>query len=143
MDVQNCSVSAMPLVLPEIVALPDEIDITNSQRIGDELRAAFRRPDVAAVIADMTRTAFCDSSGIRHLLVANDIAAEVGAELRLVIESGAVLRVLQVTGLDRVLKIYPSLDDALTNAVRAQAVDLAPEIGPVPADNGVQGRSGE
>jgi anti-anti-sigma regulatory factor len=95
------------------------------------------------VIADMTRTAFCDSSGIRQLLVANDKAAEVGAELRFVIESCAVLRVLQVMGVDGVLKIFPSLDDALTSAVRAQAVDLAPEVGPVPADNGVQGRSGE
>jgi anti-sigma B factor antagonist len=117
MDVRNRGVSARPLVLPEIVALPDEIDIANSERIGDEMRAALS-PDAAVVIADMTRTAFCDSSGIRRLLVANDKATAVGAELRLVIESCAVLRILQVTGADRLLSIYPSLQAALSNAVR-------------------------
>ena len=103
-----------PLVVPEIVALPPEIDITNADRVGDELRAAFR-PGVAVVIADMTRTTFCDSAAARNLLLANDKAAERQAELRLAIPSAAVLRTLAILGLDRVLRIYPSLESALTS----------------------------
>jgi anti-anti-sigma factor len=112
--------TAKPLVVPEIVTLPAEIDVTNAQSIGDELHAAFG-PGVAVVIADMSRTAFLDSSGIRYLLLASEHAAKANAELRLVTESAAVLRVLAVTGADRLLKIYPTLETALTNPEVAKA----------------------
>ncbi len=63
----------------------------------------------------MTLTQFCDSAGIRHLLIANDRAVASTAELRLVITSAAVLRVLKLMGVDRLLRIYPSLQATLTN----------------------------
>jgi len=106
--------TAKPLVLPEIVTLPGEIDVTNAHSVGDELLAACG-PGVAVVIADMTGTAFLDSSGVRSLLLASEHAAQANAELRLVTESAAVLRVLAITGVDRLLKIYPNLQAALTN----------------------------
>jgi anti-sigma B factor antagonist len=119
-DNDTHGVTAKPLVLPEIVTLPGEIDVTNAQGIGDELRAAFG-PGVAVVIADMTRTAFLDSSGLRHLLLASEHAAQANAELRLVIKSAAGLRVLRIAGADRLLKIYPDLQAALTNPGPAEA----------------------
>lgn len=106
--------TAERLVLPEIVTLPGEIDITNAESTGDELHAAFG-PGVAVVIADMTGTGFADSSGVRCLVLASKHAAQANAELRLVIGSAAVLRVLQISGADQVLKIYPTLQAALSN----------------------------
>jgi anti-sigma B factor antagonist len=100
------------IVVPEIVCLPEEIDISNAAERGDELRAAIKT-GVAVVIADMTRTAFCDSQGMRQLVLAHDRATEAGAELRLAIEAPAVLRALQITGLDQLLRIYPSMQAAL------------------------------
>ena len=120
MDVSARSVTASPLVVPEIVTLPDEIDITNAQSVGDELRAAFGQ-GVLAVIADMTRTQFCDSSGIRYLLLANDRAAEMNAEFRLVVQAPAVLRAFRLLGIDRLLAVYPSLQAALSNATEKAA----------------------
>jgi anti-sigma B factor antagonist len=120
MDVSARSVTASPLVVPEIVTLPDEIDITNAESVGDELRAAFGQ-GVPAVIADMTRTQFCDSSGIRHLLLANDRAAEMNAEFRLVVQAPAVLRAFRLLGIDRLLAVYPSLQAALSNATETAA----------------------
>ena len=114
MDNSARNVTAKPLVLPEMVTLPGEIDVTNAQSVGDELQAAFG-PGVAVVIADMTGTAFLDSSGIRYLLLASEHAAQANAELRLVTESAAVLRVLAVTGVDGRLKVYPDLQAALTS----------------------------
>jgi anti-sigma B factor antagonist len=103
-----------PLLLPEIVAMPEEIDITNAEDAGAGLRQAIGH-GTAVVIADMTRTVFCDSSGIRILLEATERAAEAGAGLRVVVESPAVLRILRTTGVDQLLRIYPSLQAALTN----------------------------
>lgn len=108
------SSTVTPLVVPEIVALPAEIDITNAAQAGDDLCAVFSS-GAAVVITDMTLTKFCDSSGIRHLLIANDRAEASAAELRVVVTSAAVLRVLQVTGVDRLLRIYLSLQEALTS----------------------------
>ena len=102
------------LVLPEIVVFPPEVDVSNAALFGVELLAALR-PGVAVVIADMTRTAFCDSSGIRHLLIANQRAKKRLAQLRVVVTADAVRRVLHVTGVDQVLDIYPSLQAALAD----------------------------
>jgi anti-sigma B factor antagonist len=117
--------TARPLVVPEIVTLPEEIDITNAQAVGDELCAAFGQ-GVLAVIADMSRTRFCDSSGIRYLLLANGRAAELNAEFRLVVQSAAVLRAFGLLGIDRLLAVYPSMEAALSNATGAAEDELGP-----------------
>ena len=93
---------------PAVVRLPAEIDATNASRIGAQLYSTFA-PGVAAVIADMTATTFCDSTGARELLLAHHKAAAGGIELRIVMPSADVRRIFQLTGLDQVLAIYPSL----------------------------------
>jgi STAS domain len=52
-----------------VVALPAEIDVANAGQLGQQLGSAFA-PSVTTVIADMTATTFCDSSGIKMLLQA-------------------------------------------------------------------------
>lgn len=102
-----------PLVVLEIVTLPGEVDISNAPRIGRELLGAFG-PRATVVIADMSLTEFCDSSGIRRLLIANDAARARGCELRVVVRSPVVLRVVQTLGVDRMLRIYTSVGEALS-----------------------------
>jgi anti-sigma B factor antagonist len=114
-EVHAPSGTAAPLVIPAIVVLPVEIDIGNAEEVGAQLRAALR-PGPAAVIADMSATRFADSSAIRVLLTAQDTAAADHADLRLVIPAPEVLRILQVLGVDRMFRIYPSLRAALTSA---------------------------
>lgn len=104
-----------PLVVPEIVTFPAQVDLTNALDLGTVLIGAFG-PGVAVVIADMTATEHCDSAGLRYLVVANDVAAESRAELRLVIPSPTVLRAIRVLGFDQFLRIYPSMSAALSNA---------------------------
>jgi anti-sigma B factor antagonist len=109
-----------PLEVPGIVTLPCEVDIGNARRLGRELLGAFG-PRVTVVIADMSLSEFCDSSGIRHLLIANDAAMAWGGELRVVVPSPAVLRVMQITRVDQVLRIYRSLGEAMTGQPHLQA----------------------
>jgi anti-sigma B factor antagonist len=92
--------------------LPAEIDMANAGRVGADLQAAFA-PGATTVVADMTGTTFCDSRGIHALVLAHQRATASGAGLRLVAPSACVLRVLALTGLDRWLAIYPSLQEAL------------------------------
>ena len=46
-----------------VVTLPGEIDVTNAGTVQDELLAALNQRAVL-LIADMSRTNFCDSSGV-------------------------------------------------------------------------------
>ena len=70
-------------------------------------------PGVETVIADMTATTFCDSSGISMLVRAHKQAVANGTELRLVVPATAVLRSLALASIDHLLPIYPSLSMAL------------------------------
>jgi anti-sigma B factor antagonist len=97
---------------PVVVMLPAEIDIANGAGVGQQLCSAFA-PGVTVVIADMTSTVFCDSSGISQLVLAHHCATAHHAQLRLAVPHAGVLDVLKVTGVDRLLVIYPSLDAAL------------------------------
>jgi anti-sigma B factor antagonist len=100
---------------PVIVQLPAEIDIANGAAVGQQLCLAFA-PGVTCVIADMTATVFCDSSGISQLVLAHRCAAAHHAQLRLAVPHDQVLDVLNVTGVDRLLAVYASLDAALAAA---------------------------
>jgi len=80
-----------------VVAAPEEIDITNAPDLRAALlEAAAGRP--GTLVADMTRTRFCDSSGLHALLAAHKRVQADGGELLLVIPSTAVLRVIAITG---------------------------------------------
>src|SRR5262249_29150703 len=89
-----------------------EIDMANADRVGQQLEAALA-PGVTTVIADMTATRFCDSSGMSMLVRVHGRAAANGTELRLVVASAAVLRTLTLVGLGQLLPLYPSLSQAL------------------------------
>jgi anti-sigma B factor antagonist len=95
-----------------VVALPAEIDMANAGRVGEKLGSAFA-PGVRTVIADMTATRFCDSSGISLLVRAHQQAAANRTALRLVVPAPAVLRALTLVGMGDLLPIYPSLSLAL------------------------------
>lgn len=96
-----------------VVTLPPEIDMANADGVGEQLRSAFT-PGVTIVIADLTPTVFCDSYGVRSLVLAYRCAAGHHAQLRLAVPDTKVRQVLELQGLDRLLLVYPSLGAALT-----------------------------
>ena len=60
----------------------------------------------------MTATASCDHAGADAVVRAYQRAAASGTQLRLVVTAQIVRRLLSVTGLDRLISIYPSLEAA-------------------------------
>jgi anti-anti-sigma regulatory factor len=61
----------------------------------------------------MTRTEFCDASGIRALLDSQKRALNDGSELLLAIVGPAVLRAFELIGADGMIRKFASLDEAL------------------------------
>jgi anti-sigma B factor antagonist len=97
---------------PVVITLPAEIDMANADSISGEIAAALASGS-QAVIADMTATTFCDCIGIRVLVLAHQHAIASGTELRLLLPCPRVLRIMEVLGVDAVLPIYHSLEEAL------------------------------
>jgi anti-sigma B factor antagonist len=104
--------TTQPVTRPAVVVLPAEIDAVNASDVRAQLTAAAR-PGVQVVIADMTGTTFCDTSGVRAFALAHQRAAHDGTELRLLRPCVNVMRILELTGLDQMLTIRHTLEDAM------------------------------
>jgi anti-sigma B factor antagonist len=94
-----------------VVTLPGEVDVTNRGLVQASLASALAS-DPTAVVADGTGTGFCDSAAIAALIVAHHKAAAAGAQLRVVMPSASVRRVMELNGADQVLRVYLSLASA-------------------------------
>jgi anti-sigma B factor antagonist len=102
--------------MPVVVVLPAEIDVTNSELVHDKLVAALT-PGVGVVVADMTSTSFCDSSGVHAVIFAHEAAASRGVQMRIAVSpEGSVRRVLQLIGVASVVPVYSSLAEAMDAA---------------------------
>jgi anti-sigma B factor antagonist len=98
---------------PAVVVLPAEIDVTNSELVHDQLVAALTL-GVGVVVADMTSTSFCDSSGVHAVIFAHEAAAARGIQMRIAVSpEGSVRRVLQLIGVASIVPVYPSLAEAM------------------------------
>jgi anti-sigma B factor antagonist len=103
-------------VLPVVVELPAEIDVTNSDQVYQQLVAALA-PNINTLVADMTATIFCDSSGVHAIMHAYETAGARDVRIRLAVSpSTSVRRVLQLIGVGHLIAVYPTLEEALTGS---------------------------
>ena len=109
-----------------VITLPEEIDISNSEQVRDELLLLLNRGP-AVLIVDMTETTFCDSAGVNALVRAHKRATANGAEIRVVVASRGVQRVLAITGVDRLISVYPSVTASLAEAGEATKTHRDPD----------------
>jgi anti-sigma B factor antagonist len=109
----SCRTPEMAVPGPQtvVVALPAEVDLTNTGLVAADLARALAS-GAEVVVADGTGMGFCDSAAVAALIRAHHQAATAGAQLRVVATGKAVRRVLQLNGADQVLRVYPSLASA-------------------------------
>lgn len=104
-----------------VITLPAEIDMVNADEIRDKLLAAAGC-DLAVLIIDMSGTTFCDSAGVRAIIVAHQQAAATRTQFRLV--ATEVSRILKLVGVDQLIPIYPTLQEALAESGPAGSAPL-------------------
>jgi anti-sigma B factor antagonist len=112
-----------------VVTLPTDIDITNADQVREDLLSVLNQ-GATLLIADLSKTTFCDSAGVSALVRTFRRADASGSEMRLVVTTPAVQRVLSLTGIDRLINIYQNVTVAL-----APANDPASQNDATPGEN--------
>jgi anti-sigma B factor antagonist len=93
-----------------VVTAAGEIDLYTAPKLQADLAAIIdgAAPAVRVVI-DMSGVEFCDSTGMNALLFGLRQVRERGGELELAAPRPAILKILQVTGLDAVFTVTPEV----------------------------------
>jgi len=95
-----------------VVTFPVEVDVTNADMVREDLLAVLNHGAVL-LVADLSKTVFCDSAGVSALVRTFRRAVASASGMRLVVGTPAVARVLAITGVDRLLDIFPSVAASL------------------------------
>ena len=90
-----------------------EVDLATSPQLHAKLVDLVEVGEASSVVVDLTPVAFMDSTGLIVLLAAHKRARANGGRVLLVCPGGPVLRVLRLTGMDKVLSIHGSLAEAV------------------------------
>jgi anti-anti-sigma factor len=120
-----------------VVTLPEQMDVSNAGQVREELLWVINR-GAAALVVDMTATISCDHAGADAVARAYQRAVVSGTGMRLAVTAQIVRRVLSLSGLDRLVSIYPSLEAAMAVTAPAARTPLA-LVGSL-AGNGAGGR---
>ena len=111
-----------------LVALPEHIDASNAGQIREELLSVLNQ-GAEPLIVDMTATISCDRAGADAVARAYQRAVAERTEFRLVVTSGVVLQMLGMTGVGRLVPVYPSVAAALAVRSLAASAALPPSAG--------------
>ncbi len=66
-----------------------------------------------AIVLDLSELAFCDSTGLGSFVGLHRAAVAVGTTLSLAAPRKRIADLLQISGIDRVVTVYRSVDDAV------------------------------
>lgn len=96
---------------PAVVRLSGDLDVFLKGKLGQELQVA---EDSGVLVIDLSAVTFIDSAGLSVLIDAHKRAARIGGDVRLVVQqTQQVYRILQITGLTRMFKIFATEAAAL------------------------------
>ncbi|GHE68548.1 STAS domain-containing protein [Streptomyces spiralis] len=90
------------------------LDTTTAEELRDFVAAVTaKHKHLLNLIADLSELTYTDAEALSPLVTAHTMLERDGGELRLICPEGRVERILEASGLARVLPVFPSLDAAL------------------------------
>ena len=105
-------------VRPEavLVRAKGEVDSSTAGELSSQLGAALQQAESQGsrlLIVDLQGVTYFGSAGLNAVLDCHKQGLQAGTSVRLVADNGLVVRPIEVTNLDSVLELYPTLPDAL------------------------------
>ena len=96
-----------------VLTVAGELDMATAPQLKERLEGAIHRASSEAVVADLLRVSFIDSTALGVLVTALKQSQEEGREFRIVVAEDRILKVFAITGLKDAFAIFPTLADAL------------------------------
>jgi anti-anti-sigma factor len=99
-----------------VVRAKGEVDSSTAAEFTARLDAALSEAAKQAsrlLIVDLQALTYFGSAGLNAVLECHRQGVKAGTSVRLVADNGLVVRPIEVTNLDSVLKLYPTLAEAL------------------------------
>ena len=101
-----------------VMKIDGEIDHRYATRIRREAdRNIVTYPEKTFII-DLSSVSFMDSSAIGVIIGRYKLVKSFGSEIYLVSDSEPVERLLNMSGIKKIIKIFPTLSDAMSNIPR-------------------------
>jgi anti-anti-sigma factor len=105
-------------VRPEAVLVhaKGEVDSSTAPELRSQLEAALQQAESQEsrlLILDLRGVTYFGSAGLNAVLDCHKQGSQAGTSVRLVADHGLVVRPIEVTNLDTLLELYPTLPDAL------------------------------
>jgi anti-anti-sigma factor len=104
----------MPPEATTVVPVRGEVTFSNVRQFDRVLAQAFD-DGARNLVIDLTDVTFIDSSGLSSLLTASARAREQGGSVALVLAQGEPPSIFRFRGVDRLLSLYASREEALAN----------------------------
>jgi anti-sigma B factor antagonist len=98
-----------------VIGLKGEVDLYTCPELKQELLRVIGE-GALLVVVDLTETTFIDSTGLGVLVRGVERLNTEGGRLAIVCVDPNMVKVFEVTGLDRVFSIYASREEALARA---------------------------
>ena len=99
-------------ISPRIVSVDGDVDHYGARAFRERLLKAIGG-DGGEVVVDLSRATLVDSTTLGVLLDARKRLVPSGGRLSLVCDDRSILRLLEITALDRLFPIHATLDDAV------------------------------
>jgi anti-sigma B factor antagonist len=96
-----------------VLTLTGELDMLTAPELDIAIADAARK-EPEAMIVDLTEVKFLATAGL-NVLVAAYLAITRSAQFGIVADGVAVRRPLKLTGIDTLVMLFPTLEDALAN----------------------------
>jgi anti-sigma B factor antagonist len=96
-----------------VVRVAGEADMSHEEELRAELRKAVGA-NAEGIVVDLTECEFIDSTGVRALLLSREAQeSEKGPDsVAVAASSEQIIRILSVMGVDRVIPIRPTVEEA-------------------------------
>lgn len=97
-----------------IIGLKGEIDHHSSKELRDRIDSELESANVRNIVFDFSEVGFMDSAGVGLLIGRYKTADRLGGKIGITGISSKMDRILDMSGIYKLMKRYATLDDALS-----------------------------
>ena len=99
-----------------VLTVQGEVDLSTGGRLRDTVSSVLQQAGAGPVVLDLSGVVFLSSSGLGQLVALDQEGRRLSRPLRIVVnDTRSVVRPITTMGLDDVLSLFDTVDEAITN----------------------------